>query len=80
MKYMMLLYGNAIPEPGTPEARKLFEDWAEARQAMTDAGVLIECSPLQPASPLTTVQVRDGEALLTDGPAAEIKESSAALR
>jgi hypothetical protein len=75
MKYLILLYSDsAMPEPGTPEARKLFADWAEARQAMTDAGVLIECSPLQPSSASTTVRVRDGETLLTDGPAAEIKE------
>ena len=75
MKYLMLLYADSrMPEPGTPEARRLFDDWAEARQAMTDAGVLIECSPLQPASASTTVRVRGGEALLTDGPAAEIKE------
>jgi hypothetical protein len=75
MKYLMLLYADRpMPEPGTPEARKLFEEWAEARQAMTDAGVLIECSPLQPASASTTVRVRGGETLLTDGPAAEIKE------
>ena len=74
MKYLMLLYGNPIPEPGTPEARKLSADWAEARQAMTDAGVLIECSPLQPASASTTVRVRDGETLTTDGPFAETKE------
>jgi hypothetical protein len=75
MKYLMLLYSHSpMPEPGTAEARKLFEDWAGARQEMTDAGVLIECSPLQPASASTTVRVRDGQALLTDGPAAEIKE------
>ena len=42
MKYLMLLYADSrMPEPGTPEARRLFDDWAEARQAMTDAGVLI---------------------------------------
>src|ERR1700749_4107537 len=75
MKYLILLYSHSpMPEPGTPEARKLFEEWAEARQAMTHAGVLIECSPPQPASASTTVRVRDGETLLTDGPAAEIKE------
>lgn len=75
MKYLILLYSDSpMPEPGTPEARKLFADWAEARRAMTDAGVLIECSPLQPSSASTTVRVRDGETLLTDGPAAEIKE------
>jgi hypothetical protein len=75
MKYLMLLYADRpMPEPGTAEARKLFDEWAEARQAMTDAGVLIECSPLHPASASTTVRVRGGETVLTDGPAAEIKE------
>ena len=58
MKYLMLLYADApMPEPGTPAAVKLFGEWAEARQAMTDAGVLIECSPLQPVSAFTTVRV-----------------------
>jgi len=75
MKYLMLLYADSpMPEPGTPEARRLSGDWAEARQAMTDAGVLIDCAPLQPASASTTVRVRGGQTLLTDGPAAEIKE------
>jgi hypothetical protein len=36
--------------------------------------VLLECAPLQAASLATTVRVREGETLLTDGPAAEIKE------
>ncbi|MBV9380702.1 MAG: transcription initiation protein [Streptosporangiaceae bacterium] len=74
MKYMFLLYGPDLPEPGTPQARKLLEDWTVARQAMADAGVLIDCAPLQPVSASTTVRVRNGETLLTDGPAAEIKE------
>src|SRR5215472_16450977 len=75
MKYLMLLYADSpMPEPGILEARRLSGDWAEARQAMTDAGVLIECAPLQPATAATTVRVRGGETLLTDGPAAEIKE------
>jgi hypothetical protein len=41
---------------------------------MAAAGVLIECAPLRPASSATTVRVRDDETILTDGPAAEIKE------
>jgi len=49
-------------------------DWTVARQAMADAGVLIDCAPLQSPEVSTTVRVRDGETLLTDGPAAEIKE------
>src|SRR3981081_4000296 len=71
---MFLLYGPDLPEPGTDEARKLFDDWDAARGAMEDAGVLIDCAPLYPVTSSTTVRVRGGETLLTDGPAAEIKE------
>ena len=74
MKYMFLLYSPPMPEPGTPEAARLMADWMAARQAMADAGVLIDCAPLQPPAASTTVRVRDGETLLSDGPAAEIKE------
>ena len=75
MKYMFLLYANKpLPEPGTGEARQLLAAWNSATSQMAEAGVLIDCGPLQPPSASTTVSVRDGETLLTDGPAAEIKE------
>jgi hypothetical protein len=72
---MFLLYANRpLPGPGTDEARQVFEAWDAATTEMAAAGVLIDCGPLQPPSAATTVSVRDGETLLTDGPAAEIKE------
>ena len=76
MKYLFLLYGpdRPFPQPGTSEFREMLEAWNTATEAMAKAGVLIDCAPLQPASASTTVQVRDGQTLLTDGPAAEIKE------
>lgn len=75
MRYLFLLYGaEQMPEPGTAEHQKMFEEYTAAVQAMAEAGVLISCAPLQPSSATTTVRVRDGETLLTDGPAAEIKE------
>jgi hypothetical protein len=74
MKYLFLLYGKPLPEPGTPEAAALYEAWGAATEKMGRAGVLIDCAPLQPLSASTTVRVRDGETLITDGPAAEIKE------
>ena len=76
MKYMFLLYGpdRPFPQPGTSEFKEMFDAWACANGAMAEAGVLIDCAPLQPPSAATTVQVRDGQTLLTDGPAAEIKE------
>jgi len=75
VKYMFLLYADKpLPEPGTDEARQLFQAWNAATSEMAEAGVLIDCGPLQPQAVSTTVRVRDGEALITDGPAAEIKE------
>ena len=76
MKYMFLLYGpdRPLPQPGTGEFREMLDAWNSATDAMTKAGVLIDCAPLQPAGASTTVRVRDGQVLLTDGPAAEIKE------
>ena len=65
MKYLLLLNRteDALPEPGTPAA-----------QVMAGAGVLVDCAPLTAASAATTVRVRDGQPLLTDGPAAELRE------
>jgi hypothetical protein len=76
MKYLFLLQGpdGPLPEPGSTEHREMFEQWNTATGAMAKAGVLIECGPLQPAAAAAAVRVRDGEAMLTDGPAAEIKE------
>jgi hypothetical protein len=76
MKYLFLLYGpdGPLPEPGTPEAAAMVERWSAATGAMAQAGVLIDCAPVQPASASTTLRVANGEVLLTDGPAAEIKE------
>jgi hypothetical protein len=77
VKYLFLLDAetdNWMPTPGTPESKALFEEWAVAEEAMQSAGVYIDCAPLYPHDATTTVRVRDGETIITDGPAAEIKE------
>jgi hypothetical protein len=76
MKYLFLLQtaDDGPPEQGTPEAAKLYAEYRVAIDAMAKAGVLLECAPLQGASLATTVRVRDGRTMLTDGPAAELKE------
>jgi hypothetical protein len=76
MRYLFLLYGpdEPLPAPGSPEGQQMISEWRAATEAMARAGVLIDCGPLQPPAAATTVSVRDGETLLTDGPAAEIKE------
>lgn len=76
MKYLFLLQSAADgpPAPGTAEAAQLFADYQVALQEMARAGVLLDCAPLRGASVATTVRVRDGQTMLTDGPAAELKE------
>jgi hypothetical protein len=41
---------------------------------MAEAGVLVDSAPLHPATTATTLRVRQGETVLTDGPFAELKE------
>ena len=76
MKYLFLLQSGADgpPAAGSPEAAQMFADYQVVLQEMARAGVLIDCAPLQGASVATTVRVRDGQTMLTDGPAAELKE------
>ena len=76
MKYIALLYGepDSGPAAGTPEFMEMLGEFQSATAAMADAGVLVDSSPLQPPPTATTVRVREGEMLLSDGPFAEIKE------
>ena len=52
----------------------MLADYGAATEAMAKSGVLLDSAPLQPVTSATTIRVRDGETLLTDGPFAEIKE------
>jgi hypothetical protein len=76
MKYLLLLnrVEDALPEPGTAEAAEMTRAYGTAVEAMAEAGVLVDCAPLTATSAATTVRVRDGETILTDGPAAELRE------
>jgi hypothetical protein len=76
VRYLFLLnrLEDRLPEPGSAEAAELAEGYRVANEAMARAGVLRDCAPLAPLSSSTSVRVRDGETLVTDAPAAEIKE------
>jgi hypothetical protein len=76
MRYLFLLNRteDGLPPPDTPEAHAQLEAYREANEVMAAAGVLVDCAPLAPQSSSTTLRVRDDEMLITDGPAAEIKE------
>jgi hypothetical protein len=77
MRYLCLLVGEPGiegPAPGTPEFMQMLSDYESATRAMAADGVLVDSGPLQPPSAATTLRVRDGQPLVTDGPFAELKE------
>jgi hypothetical protein len=73
-QYMLLIYvpGDARRSPEEMEAE--MPRWFEYTQALQDAGVLRSGDALHPVESATTVRVRDGETLVTDGPFAETTE------
>ena len=77
MRYLLTIYtdestwADARPEDGT----KMMAAYEELGRDMREAGVIVGGEGLQPVATATTVRVRDGERLLTDGPFAETRES-----
>jgi hypothetical protein len=74
MRYMLLVYGCERPEVGTPEREAKVAAVRAFRQRCAADGVLLAVDPLHTTETATTVRVRDGEALVTDGPFAETAE------
>lgn len=76
MKYMILIYH----EPNTPEfasedeARASMGAWFEFTQRIVESGEMVSGEPLQGIDTATTVSVRNGTTIVTDGPFAETKE------
>ena len=76
MQYMLLLYSadDAGPTPGSPEHAAEMQEWFAYTEALGKAGALVSGEPLQGKETATTVRIRDGETITTDGPFAETKE------
>ena len=73
-QYMLLIYSPTEAGMSPEEMQAEFPRWAEYTQNLQDAGILVAGDALQGAETATTVRVRDGETLLTDGPFADTKE------
>jgi hypothetical protein len=74
MKYLCTIYGDESQMAGaTPEqVSQMMEAYGAFGQEAGDA--IVAGEGLQSTSTATTVRVRDGERMLTDGPFAETKE------
>ncbi|MBM7517053.1 YciI family protein [Nocardioides nitrophenolicus] len=77
MKYMLLLrhLPDAGPAEGTPEFDAEMGKWGEVMGELAQSGAMIAAHGLDTEATATTVRVREGEALITDGPFAETKEA-----
>lgn len=73
MKYMLLVYlsENALTEE---EYKKCYIDSARLTQDLHAEHKYLTASPLQPIATATSVRIRNGKRLITDGPFAETHE------
>ncbi len=76
MKYMLLIYSEAGsgPDAGSAEAQAESDAYIALSTELHTAGRLISGEPLQGIDTATTVAVRSGKVVTTDGPFAETKE------
>jgi hypothetical protein len=73
---MLLIYDDEQLWQGFSEDERngLMGEYGGFTQAIRESGNFVEGAPLQPTPTATTVRLRDGETLVTDGPFAETKE------
>ncbi|MBN3923032.1 YciI family protein [Nostoc sp. NMS4] len=73
MKYLLLIYleENALSET---EREKCYVESAQLAQQLNSKGQYLATAPLHPVATATSVRVRDGKPLVTDGPFAETRE------
>ena len=71
MQYMLLIYSN---ENGDPPEEDVIRRYGAFTQEVQENGKLVTADRLKPIADATTVRIRNGETLVTDGPFAETKE------
>jgi hypothetical protein len=76
MQYMLLIYDDpsvwaAMAED---EANAYYAEYVSYTNALRDSGKLVAGDQLQPTSTATSIRIRGGKTLTTDGPFAETKE------
>ena len=76
MRYALLIYANEQDWASQTEeqAQVQFQEYMAFTKDIVDRGLQKSGEALQPTATATTVRVRDGETVTTDGPFAETKE------
>lgn len=76
MQYMLLIYENENAWASLSEAEQggIFAEYMRFTQDIVKSGHFKGGDPLQPTSTASTLRVRNGKPVTTDGPFAETKE------
>lgn len=79
MQYMLLIYQSEADFAAAAEAETaaMFAEYGKFTQGIVKSGHFRAGDPLEPTSTATTVRLRDGKKLTTDGPFAETREQLA---
>ena len=76
MQYLVLIYSQEPTEaPDPAQIGAVMEEYNAYTQMLRDRGAFVSGEALQPTATATTVRVRDGQTMTTDGPFAETKEA-----
>ena len=73
MRYVLLIYGDEQAW-SDPERRECYQESTQLAHTLKSSSHFLTTSPLQSVSTATTVRVREGKRLVTDGPFAETRE------
>jgi len=74
MKYMLLIYMGE-DAMNAAEREQCYVDSTQLCHDLNAKGKFIGANPLQPVATATSVRIRDGKRLVTDGPFAETHEA-----
>jgi hypothetical protein len=76
VKYMLLICRDEQTwgKLSTAERQQVYSDTLKLSEELTERGQYLGGFPLHPSSSATSVRVRDGKRLVTDGPFAETRE------
>jgi hypothetical protein len=76
MQYLLTIYDDESSwnDISPEESGQIMAAYGAFTESVKAAGVMLGGEALQPTSTATTVRVRDGETLTTDGPFAETRE------
>ena len=76
MQYMLLIYNEPSGWESMPaeQQQQVYEAYGTFTEELSSSGKLVSGDALQPITTATSIRVRDGETLTTDGPFAETKE------